>query len=107
MKRVASVIGIAKENLGTYAEYHADVWPGVLETLVKCNIRNYSIFVFGELLFSYFEYTGENYEEDMLKMAADPITQEWWKLQKPLQIPVNEKATDEWWHELTELFHLD
>ena len=33
----------------------------------------------GELyLFRYFEYTDENFQQVMDKMAADPLTQKWW-----------------------------
>jgi L-rhamnose mutarotase len=107
MKRVASVIGIPTENFQEYAKHHSAVWPEVLHKLTECNVKNYSIFVFGELLFSYFEYVGEDFDADMERMAADPITQDWWAIQKPLQKPVETRKDGEWWHELQEVFHLD
>jgi L-rhamnose mutarotase len=77
MKRFGQVIGIRPEGIEKYERLHADVWPEVLKTIHECNIRNYSIFRYGDLLFSYFEYIGDDYEEDMAKMEADPKTQEW------------------------------
>lgn len=101
------MIGLPRENFEKYAKYHGAVWQGVLDKLTECNVRNYSIYVFGELLFSYFEYIGPDFESDMEKMAADPLTQEWWAVQKPLQVPVENRNDGEWWHELDEIFHLE
>ena len=89
-KRYGMVIGIKPENIDEYKKLHADTWPGVLKMIKKCNIRNYSIYL-GELekdkyyLFSYFEYTGNNFEADMARMAADKTTQQWWEHTDPLQ----------------------
>jgi L-rhamnose mutarotase len=79
----------------------------VLARLEESGVRNYSIFRYGELLFSYHEYVGDDYEADMSAIAADPATQRWWELCEPLQRPVGERAEGEWWHELPEVFHVD
>lgn len=107
MKRYASVLRMPPENLARYAELHAAVWPGVLAMITECNIRNYSIYHRKGWLFSYFEYVGTDYEADMAKMAADPTTQEWWAVNKPLQQPLDDRAEGEWWADMDELFHLD
>ena len=107
MKRVASVIGLPRENQEEYERYHAAVWPSVLERIARSNIRNYSIFRHGELLFSYFEYIGDDFDADMAALAADPETQRWWAVQMPLQRPLKERAEGEWWHDLPEVFHTD
>lgn len=88
MKRVGSIIGVRPEKLEEYKRLHANVWPGVLEMIKACNIRNYSIYYKDGMLYSYYEYVGDDYEADMKKMAADPTTQEWWKLCNPCQDPV-------------------
>lgn len=107
MKRVASVIGMPVENLEEYSRYHSAVWPEVLEILSAHNVKNYSIYQFGEILFSYFEYTGNDYEKDMELIAQAPITQAWWDVQMPLQRPLEGRKAEEWWMEIPELFHLD
>jgi L-rhamnose mutarotase len=107
VRRFASVIGVSPENREEYERYHAAVWPGVLEQITRSNIRNYSIYRYGELLFAYYEYVGDDYEADMAAMAADPETQRWWSVQEPLQSPVPDRREGEWWHELPEIFHLD
>jgi L-rhamnose mutarotase len=53
------------------------------------------------------EYVGDNYDEDMAKIAADPRTQEWWKVTAPMQTPLAEKLEGEWWKVIPEVFHLD
>jgi L-rhamnose mutarotase len=104
VKRVASVIGLPAEHRDEYERHHAAVWPDVLERLTLSRIRNYSIFRYGELLFAYFEYTGDDYDADTAAIAADPATQRWWALQQPLQRPLEDSAAGEWL-ELPEIFH--
>ncbi len=107
MMRYGMAIGVRPEKLQEYKRLHAAVWPEVLATIRKCNIRNYSIFEKDGTLFSYFEYVGQHFERDMEKMAADPITQEWWKLCKPCQVPLETRAAGEWWANMEEVFHCE
>ena len=107
MKRYASVIGLKPEHRAEYERLHSDVWPDVLKQIYDSNIRNYSIYRYGELLFSYFEYVGDDFEKDMARMADDPVTQRWWDLCKPLQTPVPDRADGERWSDIPEIFHGD
>src|SRR5579863_3713882 len=90
-----------------YRRYHAAVWPEVLEMIRQCHIVNYSIYWKDDLLFSYFEYHGDDFEGDLAKMADHPKTQEWWALVGPLQQPLATRKPGEWWAEMQEVFHLD
>ena len=101
------VIRLKPEAEEAYKRYHAAVWPEVLETLRQCNIRNYSIFLKDGYLFSYFEYHGQDMKADWEKMAADPKTQEWWAIMKPMQEPLPTRKEGEWWAEMEEVFHMD
>ena len=112
VKRYGSVIGVKKEMLEDYKELHANPWPEVNRKLKECNIRNYSIYVRrmpdGDYyLFSYFEYTGDDFGGDMERMAADPITQKWWKQTDPCQTPLPDREAGEWWASMEEVYHLD
>ncbi len=107
MHRYASVIGMKPEHREEYERLHAGVWPEVLKQIYDSNIRNYSIYRYGELLFAYFEYVGIDFAGDMANMANDPITQKWWELCKPLQTPVADRAAGEWWADIQEIFHTD
>lgn len=106
MQRYGMVLRVKPEAEEKYKAYHADVWPGVLDMIRKCNIRNYSIYLKDGFLFSYFEYTGSNFQADMAKMAADPKTQEWWAIMEPMQDPLPTRKPGEWWANMEEVFHM-
>ena len=40
-------------------------------------------------------------------MAADPRTQEWWKITDPCQEPLPDRAEGDWWAAAEEVFHVD
>ncbi len=107
MKRYGSVIKVKKEKLDEYKKLHADAWPDVLKKISEVNITNYSIYFGGGYLFSYYEYTGTDYQADMQKMADDPVTQEWWKLTDPCQEKVEFAGPNDWWTIMEEVFHVD
>lgn len=103
--RVARVIGMPIENLAEYEDYHANVWPEVIEALARSNVRNFSIHHVGELLFSYFEYVGDDFTSDMELLDSDPVSRRWVALQNRLQRPLADSGGD--WMTLRELFHHD
>lgn len=107
MQRFGQVIGVKTEAIEEYERLHAAVWPEVLATIHDCNIRNYSIFRHGTLLFAYFEYIGNDFAADMAKMAEDPKTREWWTHTDPLQEPLANRTQGEWWTPIREVFHTD
>ena len=107
MKRYGMVIGLKPEFEEAYRVAHSAVPSEVLRTIEECNIRNYSIFLRNSVLYSYFEYIGADFSADMAKMAADPKTQEWWKLVGPMQLPLESRAKGEWWASMEEVFHFD
>ena len=90
-----------------YEGLHVRVWPGVLQTIAACNMRNYSIFRHDTQLFAYFEYVGDDFAADMALMAADPITRAWWQLTEPLQEPLADREDGTWWSTIKEVFHVD
>ncbi|KAA3661094.1 MAG: L-rhamnose mutarotase [Calditrichaeota bacterium] len=112
MKRYGSITGLRPEKAAYYKKLHAACWPGVQRQITECNIQNYSIFlkeIDGKLfLFSYFEYTGSDFDADMKKMAADPETQNWWKETDPCQKPLPDAMQKgEIWSMAEEVFHQD
>lgn len=105
MQRFGQIIGVKPEAIEEYERLHVAVWPEVLATISACNIRNYSIFRHGSMLFAYFEYIGSDFAADMAKMAEDPKTQEWWTHTDPLQDPLETRLPGEWWTVMQEFFH--
>ncbi len=70
----------------------------------NCNIENYSIYYHDGRLFTYYEYTGDDYEADMAKMAADPETQRWWDECIPCLDPYTEDGP---WLDMERVYRLD
>ena len=107
VQRYGSVIKVAPGRLEEYKRLHAAVWDSVKKMIKECNLQNYSIYYKDGYLFSYYEYTGNDYAADMTKMAADPETQRWWTFCEPCQQPLESRAEGEWWATMEEVFHLD
>jgi L-rhamnose mutarotase len=112
MKRYGYVIILHLERVSEYVRLHAAVWPEVLKMIRACHIRNYPIYLRKladgqHYLFNYFEYTGGDFAADMAKIAADPATQKWGSVCKPCHEPPADRALDEWWANMDEVFHLD
>ena len=107
VQRYGSVIKVAPGRLEEYKRLHAAVWDSVKKMIKECNLQNYSIYYKDGYLFSYYEYTGNDYAADMAKMAADPETQRWWTFCEPCQVPLDTRAEGEWWASMEEVFHLD
>ena len=107
MRRFGSVIRLRPEKRDEYLALHAAVWPGVEARLTASNVRNYTIFVRGDMLIGYYEYVGEDYAADMAAVAADPETKRWWSATDPCQERLPDAADGEQWSVLTEVWHLD
>ena len=112
MKRYAWIIGVREDKIDEYKKLHAAVWPEVLDMIKQCHIRNYSIYLRKlpdgkSYLFSYLEYGGDDFDADMAKMAADPMTQKWWEVCKPCQEPLPDRTENQWWADMEEVFHCD
>lgn len=108
MQRMGFMLGINAKNIAEYKQLHVDVWPEILQSLSDANITNYSIFLREpeNLLFSYWEYLGEDFEADMKQIAALETSQKWWDLCTPCQKPLDTRKEGEWWAELENVFYL-
>lgn len=105
MQRYGQIIKIKPEKIEEYKKLHKKPFKGVCEMIKACGIQNYSIYLFGEFLFAYFEYVGDDFQKDMQKMAEDKHTQEWWKVTDPCQISLGYAGQK--WLNMQEVFHLD
>lgn len=85
MQRFGQIIKIKEEKKQEYIKLHKNPPKEVLAMIKACNLQNYSIFIYEDFLFAYFEYTGSDFDADMLKMAKDEATQKWWSKTDPCQ----------------------
>jgi L-rhamnose mutarotase len=110
-QRFVWVTGLKPEKAEHYRELHAHPWPGVNKMIKESHISNFSIHereIDGKLyLIAYLEYTGDDFDTDMKKMAADPETQRWWKETDPCQSPLPDAlAKGKIWADTRELYYL-
>jgi L-rhamnose mutarotase len=108
-RRFAFVAAVRPDRVDEYRTLHAAVWPSVLRMIEECQIRNYSIFLKElpdgrQYLFSYLEYAGDDFEQDMQKMAQHEETQRWWDLCKPCLEPVGDLPPGEVWAPMEQVF---
>ncbi len=112
MTRHGWIAELRPDKVEYYRDLHARPWPAVLRQIKASNMQNYSIYlreIDGRFfLFSYFEYVGDNFREDMRRMEEDPDTQRWWRETGPCQIPLKKAGRNgTFWADLQEIFHLD
>lgn len=110
MQRFGWMGHLKPEMARRYIELHANTWPAVLSRNKTCNLQNYSIFhqtmsTGPHLLFSYVEYTGDDFAADMAQMAADPEVQRWWAECKPCFEQFEELPPGEVWVSMESVFH--
>ena len=103
-QRYGSISKLKPDKAEYYQKLHAAPWKQINDMIKKCNIQNYSIYIYDDYIFSYYEYIGENYTADMAQMAADPETQRWWEECVPCMNPLSTNAP---WLDMKEIYHLD
>ncbi|MBD8207929.1 MULTISPECIES: L-rhamnose mutarotase [unclassified Microbacterium] len=107
IQRHGLVIDLVPEMRDEYLRLHAAVWPEVEAALSAHHVTNYSIFLVGDTLFAYYEYTGEDHDADMAGIARDEVTQRWWALTDPCQKAFRATHPDSGgWQEAREIWHL-
>lgn len=102
MRRFIQFSELKPEKTDDYIRLHAQPWPELLELIAQCNIHNYSIAIRGTTLYTYYEYTGSDYEADMARMDASAVMQKWWTFSKPCFLHHDEQH---YYDDLQEIFY--
>lgn len=105
--RHASITHLRPGRREEYVELHQKVWHEVEDRLRQSNIGNYSIFLVGDLLLSYYEYSGRDLEADLAAIASDPYTRLWWALTDPCQQSLHLDVASGPWSVGHEIWHLE
>ena len=109
IQRFGSVIGLNPEKEEYYRDLHEKVWPEILEQIQQASLQNFSIFITElegkKYLFSYFEYTGNDFASDMEKMSKNTRMQKWWEETSSCQIPLHGNSGNNAWSAMEILFH--
>lgn len=101
MQRIGRRTKVKPEAVAQYRDWHARVWPELLLLNKQVGIRNYTIFIDGDDLFSYLEV--DDFEAAAALMTGSPIGEKWQALMAPLM--VSEALNP--WTTLEEIFHQD
>ncbi len=107
MHRVGFVTRVAPEHLEEYKARHRDVWPEMQEALRRTGWGNYSLFISPDgTLFGYVE-TPDGLAAAQQGMADEEVNARWQASVQHLFNGIGDKAADESFVELEEVFHLD
>lgn len=81
----------------------------MLAKIRDCSIEKYSIFLHEPdcLMFAYYEYTGEDHDLDIARMAKDETTQKWWSLCKPMMEPLPSRGVAKFWASMDQIFFME
>jgi L-rhamnose mutarotase len=85
-----------------YVRTHREIWPEMKEVIAQSGIHNYSVYIRGRELFSYFEVEDLQAAYDFLE--TQPVAQKWQQTMAHLMDVEDEIAP---WQSLEEVFHLD
>jgi len=96
------------EVIQEYEEYHANIWPEVVEQLKKVGIRRMYIYRYGRQLFQFMEVEDDfDLERDLPKYAEHPKAKEWDELMASYQEPVAGAPPDSTWVQMDEVFAME
>ena len=87
-----------------YRERHATVWPEVEALLREYGVRKYTIYAWGEILFSHMEV--DDYLRLSTEYGRDPIAERWEHAMGDLLEYPNADPVSGWPERLTEVWSL-
>ena len=102
MKRFTLYSQLKLEKVSDYITLHAEPWPELMALLEECHIHHYSISLKGNEVFTYYEYTGTDYDADMRYMDSSAVMQRWWTYSKPCFL---HHDINHYYDDLTEVFY--
>jgi L-rhamnose mutarotase len=77
MKRIGTLMKLKPGAEEDYVKIHNEIWDEVVKAAHEANMRNYTVFRVNDYLFSYYEYIGENFDADMARKNALPVSPKW------------------------------
>lgn len=104
MQRFIMYSELKPEKVEEYAELHRNAWPEICKIISECNIKDYSISLMGNKVFTTYKYVGEDYDADTKKMESYPIMHEWWSHTRPCFV---NHDIGKYYDDLDEVFYLE
>jgi L-rhamnose mutarotase len=102
MQRVGRWTKLKAETVPEYIRAHQELWPEMKAAIEKSGIRNYSIYLRGCELFSYFEV--EDLQAANAFLSTQAVAEKWQQAMAPFMDAADALAP---WESMEEVFHLD
>jgi len=104
-RRFCQTIGLKREQREYYLDLHRNIWSEIRVNMKQMHIQNYSLYVLGDQLVQYFEYTGKDMESDFRLNEQNELHKKWEALCRPCHEPLPGRAKGEWWSNMQEVVH--
>jgi L-rhamnose mutarotase len=101
-QRIGRRTRVKADAVGAYRDWHKRVWPEIVELTREAGVRNYTIFMDGAELFSYFEV--DDLAAAMAFLSGSEVSDRWQALMAPLMDAPSAASP---WQVLEEVFHQD
>ncbi len=101
MQRIGRVTRLKAGAEEDYKSWHREVWPELIALISQSGIKNYTIYLSGQQLFSYLEV--DDWQTAIEFLGRQPVAIEWQKLMSPFMEADDPIAP---WQLLEEVFHL-
>lgn len=96
-KRVAEIIHIVEEQKQAFIDAALNPGDEALNVLWVCGVRKQQYFALNDYIVMTFEYEGDNFTEDMNKMAAYLDTKGILVKTRRKDVPIDQRSTSNWW----------
>lgn len=101
-QRIGRRTRVKADAVADYRNWHAKIWRALLELNAAAGIRNYTIFIEGADLFSYFEV--DDLDATMAVLKSSDAATKWQEIMAPL---MEDSHASNPWIGLEEVFHQD
>lgn len=106
MRRVAEIIYIVESEREDFLKGALNLTKEEEKVLWLCGVRKQQYFALNDLIFMTFEYDGNDFENDMSKMAAYLDSKGLLIKKRRKDVPVEERSTTSWWAPVKKLGNL-
>ena len=103
MRQVQEVIYVVPEERDEYLQKHLNPTEKVSQLLWMHGVRNQYYFMLNEVILVTFDYVGNDFYNDMAKLAAYPEINESLVQTRRRDVPADQLRTTSWWAPLKRL----
>lgn len=97
MKQVAEIMYLTESEREEFLKGALNMDEEAKKVLWLCGVRRQQYFALNEFIFMTFEYEGNNFKEDMARMAAYLDSKGHLIKKRRKDVPAEERTTTSWW----------